>query len=260
MSLLERIRLDVEKRLHARRQRTPARRLEEALPSRLLEPRFRRALAESPRPAVIAEFKRRSPSESALAPGLRPELVAAEYARAGAAALSVLTEEDHFGGSLDDLRAAKEAAGLPVLRKDFLFDSYQLLEAKAAGADAALVILSMTGENLARELLAEARALRLDVLVEVHDEEEMAAARRLGADLVGVNNRNLSTLRTSLDVSRRLAGFAPEGALLVSESGLRSSADLAELSALGYGAFLIGTSLLAGGRPGAALVAMREGA
>lgn len=258
--ILATIRQSVEARLAERRERVPLSMLRGLLPTRLAEPRLRTALLAQT-PAIIAEFKRQSPSDPKLALQSDPTETARAYVQAGAAALSVLTEEEHFGGSLEDLRRVREALPrTPILQKDFIVDEYQLLEAKGSGADAILLIVSMLGEKRTAELHALATELRLDALVEVHDEAEMAIASRLKAPLIGVNNRNLDTLKTSLDVSRRLAPLAPPEALLISESGFRDPAEINEMATLGYRAFLVGASLLKGGQPGQALATLRGGA
>ena len=210
--------------------------------------RFLSALQVKDRINVIAEFKRASPSKGVLNVLADPAVVGAMYQNAGAAAISVLTEEDHFLGSLDDLRAIRAAVDVPILRKDFVFDEFQVYESAAAGADAILLIVSSLEIGRLRELrlLAEDE-FGLDALVEVHTAEEMEVAAEAGANLIGVNNRNLRTFDVSLDVSRELATLAPKGATLVAESGLRTRDDLTELRSLGYSAFLIGEALMRSG-------------
>jgi indole-3-glycerol phosphate synthase len=215
---------------------------------------FRCALKERERANVIAEFKRASPSKGVIRADAKPAQMALAYEAGGAAAISVLTEEDCFQGSLDDLRAVREAAQLPLLRKDFLFDEYQLYEAAAAGADALLLIVStLDDERLARLLHLTEDALGMDALVEVHTEDEMRRAGSAGATLVGVNNRDLHSFKVSLDISERLARDVPTGVILVAESGLRSSSDVRRLRALGYQGFLIGESLMRANEPERAL-------
>lgn len=219
---------------------------------------FRRDLLAGPAPRVIAEVKRRSPSAGAIAPQADPLIVAAAYRHSGAAALSVLTERDHFGGSPETLRAIRAAhPAAPLLMKDFVVDEYQLVRAAHDGADAVLLIMAALGPLRCRELHQQAQALGLSVLVEVHDEAELDDALAIGAGLVGVNNRNLRTMQVSLTVSERLAGSVPPHVTLVSESGLRSGDDLRRLAALGYHAFLVGTSLMQAAEPGAALARLR---
>lgn len=194
---------------------------------------------------VIAEFKRRSPSKGIIREGAKSETVARGYESAGAAAVSVLTEEDYFDGSLQDLSAVRSAISLPVLRKDFIVDEYQVYESAAAGADALLLIVAALDDQTLTRLrqLAEDE-LGMDALVEVHTIEEMQRAIASGARLIGVNNRNLKTFEVSLETSVELAREAPENTLLVSESGLNSKDDLHRLHELGYRGFLIGESLM----------------
>lgn len=194
---------------------------------------------------VIAEFKRRSPSKGIIRPDADLVQIVKGYEAGGATAISVLTEEDYFSGSLDDLRTVKASVRLPVLRKDFVFDEYQVYESAAAGADAILLIVAALDDNLLLDLrrLAE-NELGLDALVEVHTRDEMNRAVVCGANLIGVNNRDLRTFEVSLETSLSLAGEAPPDALLVSESGLRSREDLNRLHAAGFRGFLIGETLM----------------
>jgi len=220
---------------------------------------FARALASGTRPRVIAEFKRASPSKGEIRPGADPAEIARAYAAAGAAALSVLTDTQFFCGALDDLVRARAAVALPVLRKDFTIDPLQLVEARAAGADAALLIVAALGDGQLRELAACARELGLDALVEVHDEPELERALAAGAELVGVNNRDLRDFKTDVGVTRALLPLAG-GRTVVSESGLDSPEVLRALEAEGASAFLIGEALMREPDPGAALRRMRGGA
>ena len=222
--------------------------------------RFEAALSAPGRPNVIAECKRRSPSRGILRRDYRPGAIAAAYERNGAAAVSVLTEPTFFDGALDHLRAVRAAVGIPVLRKDFIVDPYQLLEAAAAGADAVLLIAAALDDADLGALHARAAGLGLGVLVEVHDADELDRAARAGAAVVGVNNRNLRTLAVDVEASHRLAARMPEGAIGVAESGLRTSADLARLGAAGYSAFLIGETFMTARDPGAALRDLLAGA
>lgn len=203
---------------------------------------------------VIAEFKRRSPSKGIIRPDADLVQIVKGYEAGGATAISVLTEEDYFSGSLDDLRTVKASVRLPVLRKDFVFDEYQVYESAAAGADAILLIVAALDDNLLLDLrrLAE-NELGLDALVEVHTRDEMNRAVVCGANLIGVNNRDLRTFEVSLETSLSLAGEAPPDALLVSESGLRSREDLRRLHAAGFRGFLIGETLMRAQDPQQAL-------
>lgn len=217
---------------------------------------FRDALGATGRVNVIAECKRRSPSRGVLRAAYDPVAIATGYAAAGAAALSILTEPMFFDGALDHLARVRQAVDVPLLRKDFIVERYQLLEAAASGADAVLLIVAaLTNEELPA-LLREAKAMGLAALVEVHTEEELDRALAAGADLVGVNNRNLRTLEVDVTLSERLATRLPTPVTAVSESGLTSAADLGRLSALGYRAFLIGERFMTAPDPGAALASL----
>ena len=207
---------------------------------------------------IIAEFKRRSPSKGMIREGASPSDVARAYQAGGAVAMSVLTEEDYFAGSLDDLREVKSTVELPVLRKDFIVDEYQVYESAAAGADAILLIVAALDDELLLRLrrLAEDE-LGMDALVEVHTSEEMRRAAACGAKLIGVNNRDLRTFAVSLETSLSLAREAPSEALLISESGLNNAADLQRLYDAGYRGFLIGETLMRAEDPSAALRSFR---
>ncbi|MEJ0070790.1 MAG: indole-3-glycerol phosphate synthase TrpC [Pseudomonadota bacterium] len=252
--IVERRRADVAA---ARRER-PLAALREALAGAPPPRGFRRALAQ-PDLAVIAEIKRRSPSAGALREDAQPADLARRYEAAGAAALSILTEPHHFHGTLDDLIAGRAAVALPVLRKDFTFDPYQLVEARVAGADAVLLIVASVPDALA-DLGAEARALGLDVLVEVHDARELDLALRAGADLIGINNRNLHDFSIDLATTERLRPMIPDGILVVGESGIETPADMRRLAAARVDAVLIGSALMRSADPGAQLAALRAGA
>jgi indole-3-glycerol phosphate synthase len=219
------------------------------------EPRrgFRAALAAHAAPAVIAELKSASPSRGVIRASYDPPSIARGYAAAGATALSVLTDTHFFGGALDHLSAARAASGLPCLRKDFLVDPYQVEEARAAGADAVLVIVAAVEDGEGKELLAAADQAGLDVLVEVHAEGELEWAIGAGASLIGVNNRDLGTFTVSLETTERLAPRVPPGMLLVAESGIRSAADVQRMVRAGAHAVLVGEAFMGRPDPGAAL-------
>jgi indole-3-glycerol phosphate synthase len=220
---------------------------------------LRRALEQAPAPAVIAEVKRRSPSKGEIRADFEPVACARAYADGGAAALSVLTDERYFGGHLDFLAPIRRAVPLPLLRKDFTIDAYQIDEARVAGADAVLLIVAALDPARLGALRARAAELGLDALVEVHDERELDQALAAGADLVGVNNRDLRTFVTDLTVTERLAARAPAGTFLVAESGIAKPADVARLAKAGARAFLVGESLMREPHPGEALQRLREG-
>ena len=207
---------------------------------------------------VIAECKRRSPSRGVLRVAYEPVAIAIGYERAGAAAISVLTEPGFFDGSLEHLEAVRAAVGVPLLRKDFIVDEYQLLEARAAGADAVLLIVAALDDRQLTQLSQAAAHLGLAVLVEVHDADECRRAAATGARIIGVNNRNLRTLQVDLDASRAVADVLPPGAIGVSESGLKTPADLQAMKTLGYQAFLMGERFMVEPDPGLALSGLIE--
>ncbi|GIW73295.1 MAG: indole-3-glycerol phosphate synthase [Planctomycetota bacterium] len=261
MGELERIVAAVRAALAERRAALPERELEQLVAEAPARPSLRAAIESGPAPRVIAEIKRRSPAAGPLRPDLDPAALARAYAEAGAAAISVLTEASHFGGSLADLAAVAAAVELPVLQKDFVLERYQLLEARAAGASAVLLIAAVLADDAALAArIAEARALGLETLLEIHSERE--AERVLGLaerpDLIGVNNRDLATLRVSLEVARRLAPYLPPDVPRIAESGIERPADIAALEPFGYHGFLVGTSLLAAPDPAAALRWLRS--
>ncbi len=205
---------------------------------------FEAALRSGAGVALIAEIKRRSPSAGPIRQDLTVAEVARAYAGAGAAALSVLTDQDYFGGTLADLEQARLAVGLPVLRKDFVIDELQVLEARAAGADAILLIVRILEDSQLRDLQAAARGLGMGVLVEVHDGPELARALAADSQVIGVNNRDLASFRTDLEVVLGLAGRVPADRVLVAESGIRTVEDVARLAAAGVDASLVGASLM----------------
>ena len=215
--------------------------------------RFAAAVSRADRVNVIAECKRRSPSRGVLRASYDPVAIAVSYASAGAAAISVLTEPTFFDGALAHLEAVRAAVDVPLLRKDFIVSEYQLLEARAAGADAVLLIVAALQIAQLSELHGLATALDLDVLVEVHDIAELEQALSIGARLVGVNNRNLRTLEVDMHASDALIARMPNDVIAVSESGLQSADDLQRLRSLGYRAFLIGERLMTALDPGLAL-------
>jgi len=212
-----------------------------AVPHRLLNV----LKSESPRLKIIAEFKRRSPSAGTIRDDLSATDVARCYERGGACAISVLTDEQYFGGSISDLRAVRAGTTLPIVRKDFIIDPVQLYEAAIAGADAVLLIVAAVDDRLLRELreIAEDQ-LGLDALVEVHTSLELRRALNAGANIIGVNNRNLQTFQVSLETSERLITEAPREKIMISESGLQNAESLRRLQALGFHGFLIGETLM----------------
>jgi indole-3-glycerol phosphate synthase len=208
---------------------------------------------------VIAELKKASPSKGLLRENYAPADLAAALAGAGAAALSVLTEEEFFLGSLGDLKVAKKAAAVPILRKDFIVDPWQVWEARAAGADAFLLIVAILGDETLRELLELGRSLGMEPLVEVHSREEVGRATAAGARIVGVNNRDLRDFNVRIETSLELISEIPEECVAVSESGLRTHEDLARLRSAGFDAFLVGEHLMRYAEPGEPLRALIAG-
>jgi indole-3-glycerol phosphate synthase len=251
--LLEAIVAATRKRVESRRAREPRATVEARVGSEPRGAAFRDALARADRVNVIAECKRRSPSRGVLRAAYDPVAIAQSYEQAGAAALSVLTEPAFFDGSLAHLEAVRGAVSLPLLRKDFIVDQYQLVEAMAAGADAVLLIVAALSDVQLLRLHGEAQRLGLAVLVEVHAVEELDRAVQAGAGIIGVNNRNLRTLEVDVRASEVIAERIPKDVIAVSESGLKSASDIARMRALGYHAFLIGERFMTADDPGAAL-------
>ena len=214
---------------------------------------FRKALQHVDGVAIIAELKKASPSRGLIRASFDPEKLAAELSRAGASALSVLTDEEFFQGSLENLQLASRASHLPCLRKDFIVDEFQVLEARANSADAILLIVAALSVVELANLLRRSREFELDVLCEVHDEHELGRALDAGCNLIGVNSRDLRTFHVDLNTALRLGKLIPENVVSVAESGIRSGQDIARLRAEGYQAFLIGESLMKAENPGAAL-------
>ena len=254
MNVLERIVEATEREVRRRRDEVPLAELERHLAQRRTEDRpFSEALLR-PGISVIAEHKRASPSAGEIRRGSTVAEIVGAYERGGAAALSILTEGPHFSGSLDDLREAREACHLPILRKDFIVDSYQVVESAVAGADAILLIVAALGEGELAALHAEAKDLDLDVLVEVHDEEELAIALEvIDADIIGINNRDLTDLSVDVERTYELLADVPTGKTVVSESGIHHHEQLEDLERVGIDAVLIGETLMRADDPELAL-------
>src|ERR1700687_5300372 len=208
--------------------------------------------------AIIAELKKASPSKGLIRADFRPSELARDLERSGAAALSVLTDEQFFQGSLDYLRQASSSSSLPCLRKDFIVDEFQIVEARASRADAILLIVAALDQKELVALATIARSHSLDVLCEAHDEQELQRALDAGCDLIGINNRNLRTFEVNLETAFRLAEKMPATCVRVAESGIQSGADIARLRSAGYETFLIGESLMRAERPGEALAKLIE--
>jgi len=246
LNVLERIVASTREELERRRRATPLSQLEAALDDRSEGRPFGEALAR-PGISLIAEHKRRSPSAGVIREGATVTEIVQSYERGGAAALSILTEGAHFGGELKDLEEAIAATDLPVLRKDFILDRYQLYETAAAGADAILLIVAVLDHDDLFELHREARGLDLDVLVEVHDENELMRALDVDADILGINNRDLSDFSTDIERTYELLSDVPAGKTVVSESGYSTREQLEDLDRVGVDAVLIGETLMRAG-------------
>jgi indole-3-glycerol phosphate synthase len=252
MSKLDELVSAARARVEERREEVPLADLEQQLSDRNGQRPFNEALVR-PGLSLVAEFKRASPSAGEIRPGASVEEMVGAYERGGAAAISVLTEEGSFGGSLDDLRAARAATDLPILRKDFIVDPYQLYEAAAAGADAVLLIVAALDAEELGHLHAEAREIDLDCLIEVHAEEELETALEVDADALGINNRNLDDFTVDVATTFELMPDVPAGKTVVSESGISDSDQLEELSRVGVDAVLIGETLMRANDPEAAI-------
>jgi indole-3-glycerol phosphate synthase len=255
-NILDEIVARKRRELAVARERVPTAALEGRLAAAPPVRDFFAAVSRPGRIRLIAEFKRRSPSAGEIRPGESIEDIVRGYAEAGADALSVLTDGIGFGGSLIDLETARIAVTLPVLRKEFIVDRYQVLEARSHGADAVLLIAECLDDCLLRSLYREILNLGMTPLVELHDAEQLPRVLDLGATLVGINNRDLRTMTTDLDHVLRLRERVPAECLLVAESGIRSRADVERLEAAGIGAMLVGESLLRQSDPGRAVAAL----
>jgi indole-3-glycerol phosphate synthase len=216
------------------------------------------SIAQADDNALICEVKRKSPSAGDISPGRDPVALARAYQAGGAACISVLTDGPSFGGSLDDMISVRRAISIPVLRKDFMVDPIQVVEARAAGADAILIIMAAVEDMLAGELHTTADELGMSVVLEAHDEAELVRALGLPSPLVGVNNRNLKTFTTDLGTTERLAGMLPPGRLLISESGVRTAADISRLRTSGARGFLVGESLMRSENPVESVRSLRQ--
>lgn len=253
VTILDRIVAQKRREVDARRVAEPLGRLRDRVGEVEAPCGFLRALRDGKSPRVIAEVKKASPSRGVIREDFDPVAIACAYERAGAAAISVLTDEPFFQGKLEYLRMIQDAVKLPLLRKDFLIDGYQVWEARACGADAVLLIVAALDDATLASLDATARDLGMDVLVEVHDREELERALRVEPDLIGVNNRDLKTFEVDLETTRTLLPLRPPGAVMVSESGFHTREEIDRMREWGTDAFLIGESLLRAADPGVAL-------
>jgi len=249
--ILDRILANKYSEVAQRRLRVPIEQLRERALAHIPPRDFIGALKQAGRPALIAECKKASPSKGLLRPQYDPVQLARTYAENGAAALSVLTDEKFFQGSLNDLGAAREAAGLPVLRKDFIVDGYQIYEACAAGADAVLLIVAALQLEPLQELHGQINELSMTALVEVHDEAELETALKIGPKLIGVNNRNLHDFSVDLQTTARLRKNVPTNIALVAESGIHTADDVARVRDMGVDAILVGEALVTASDVGA---------
>ncbi len=261
MTFLEKVTAEARERVAQAREFDYFPKLEKLADERRkgLEPHtFDAALSRRDRTNIIAEIKRASPSKGVIKAEVNVANLTRSYAAGGAAAISVLTEPKHFDGSISDLVTAVRTVEIPVLRKDFIVDEYQVVEAAASGASAILLIVAALPSNELRDLHTVATGLGLDVLVEVHDADEMRKAIEIGAVIIGVNNRDLHSLEVSLDTSRELIADKPDGILMVAESGITTRAEIDELRGLGYDAFLIGETLMRSGNAAETLRGLSE--
>ncbi len=219
---------------------------------------FKSALAKPDRLSVISEVKKASPSKGLIQPNFDPVKIAKEYETCGADAVSCLTEEHYFQGSSEYFKAIRQAICLPMIRKDFIIDEYQIYEARLMGADAILLIAAVLDDEKLKRFGDAARSLGLDILAETHDENELERVLALDFDIIGINNRNLKTFEVTLETTARLAGMIPEGKVIVSESGIRDNTDMKTVRGYGADAVLIGETLMRSGNIGATLAALRE--
>lgn len=219
---------------------------------------FKSALAKPDRLSVISEVKKASPSKGLIQPNFDPVKIAKEYENCGADAVSCLTEEHYFQGSSEYFKLIRQAINLPMIRKDFIIDEYQIYEARLMGADAILLIAAVLDDEKLKRFGETARSLGLDILAETHDESELERVLALDFDIIGINNRNLKTFEVTLETTARLAGMIPEGKVIVSESGIRDNADMKTVRSYRADAVLIGETLMRSGNIGATLTALRK--
>jgi indole-3-glycerol phosphate synthase len=244
MNILDKIILHKHKEIRENLINRPVKELEKSTYFNRKTLSLKQHVLDSSKHGIIAEIKRKSPSKGVINPNVSVEEISVGYVKAGVSAISVLTDSDYFGGSSNDLLKVRELNNIPILRKDFIVDQYQIVEAKSIGADAILLIAAALPTEILKTLSTFAGSLGLEVLLEVHNEEELIKTRGVYADLIGVNNRNLQTFEVSLDVSRELISKIPKGTAAVSESGIENPLTIKELRGLGYSGFLIGQSFM----------------
>ena len=249
MTILDEIVLNKQKEVEERKQLYPVKLLEQSIYFGTKPVSMKRYIQRPDKTGIIAEFKRKSPSKGMINAYASVERTSIGYMQAGASALSVLTDKVFFGGSNEDLQTARKFNFCPIIRKDFTIDEYQVVEAKSIGADAILLIAAILEPEQSRALAALAHSFGLEVLLEVHDEEELRKNMDVGADMIGVNNRNLKTFDVSLDVSKRIAPLIPKDAVSVSESGISSPEAILSLRQYGYQGFLMGENFMKHSRP-----------
>ncbi|MBA4058504.1 MAG: indole-3-glycerol phosphate synthase TrpC [Marivirga sp.] len=249
MNILDKIIEHKRSEVAERKSLYPVRLLEQSIYFGTQPVSLKKYIQREDKSGIIAEIKRKSPSKGVINPHVSVERTSIGYMQAGASALSVLTDKEFFGGSNDDLTLARKYNFCPILRKDFTIDEYQIVEAKSIGADAILLIAAALDPERLKQLSDFAHSFKLEVLLEVHNEEELRANLDAGADLIGVNNRNLKTFELSIEVSKRLADQIPDGAVKVSESGIESVATIMELKKYGYEGFLMGQNFMQHSRP-----------
>jgi indole-3-glycerol phosphate synthase len=252
MNILDQIIEHKRKEVEHSRKSVPVKILEQANWFSRPTVSLKESIRDNSKSGIIAEFKRRSPSKGAINANAIPDQITRAYVEAGASALSVLTDQKFFGGSNDDLSLAREVNACPILRKDFTVDEYQVLEAKAIGADAILLIAAVLIPAESKRLASLAHSLSLEVLLEVHNEQELRENLTVGADLIGVNNRNLKDFTVSTDISKKLSQFIPDSVVKVSESGISSPEAIVDLRAYGFQGFLIGENFMKKPDPGTA--------
>ncbi|HEY9048576.1 MAG TPA: indole-3-glycerol phosphate synthase TrpC [Ohtaekwangia sp.] len=249
MNILDEIIAYKRKEVEERKSLYPVKLLENSIYFSTLPVSMKKYIRREDKTGIIAEFKRKSPSKGIINAHAPVERTSIGYMQAGASALSVLTDKPSFGGSSEDLMTARKFNFCPIIRKDFTIDEYQVVEAKSIGADAILLIAAVLAPQQSKTLAAFARSFGMEVLLEVHDEEELKQNLEVGADLIGVNNRNLKTFEVSIDVSKRLAPMIPDSVVKVSESGISSADTIIELRKHGYQGFLMGENFMKHSRP-----------